>query len=331
MNTTTRHSHSRARVWTDLDLELFHDGELDDATGAALAADLREDGALRERLSAIAAIDIKLKTALSSGVTAVKPGTVRGSRVAHAGWRLALAAGISVAALSMLVIMLAGPRARHSAPLELAGNEQGQHPGDAANDDAIATSGSGYSVARTVVSVAMRRSSGAASDRPSPKGQTTTVQVAESPVVEGQNAARQLGPGQTGVSVERVRRTLQAALEQGRIADARRIVDGAPASIRGQLLDELGRVLLSARSAETMLSLLSDEDQVEACRRWIAADGGTMRPLAVLRLSELGERPDLKPRVQLAVAELLREVPGARTSLMGSLAWAVRAAESDRG
>lgn len=276
--------------WTDAELELFHDGELDAARAEALSAALREGPALRARVSRVARADEWMTRALTAAATP-RPARERGSwwggrRV----WAAALMLMV-VGAAGVVVLMRAGmgmgvgatgsavQDSERRGPLASGPDRQGAQ-GEAAD---------AYRAVRVVFSL------------PSAKG------------AAGAETQSPRGPG-LGERVD-------AALVSGRVEEAVGLAKEAGPGEKEEVYRRFGGALRSSETAMAALDAMSPEEQVAACKQWIAA--GQQRPYAMARLRMLGRRAELEEPIRVAVRELLADDPHLRTWVMSYVPWAV--------
>lgn len=257
--------------WTTLDLELFHDGELDPARAAALSDDLRASPELRARLASIACADAAIERVLTT--LPARPAPKR-----------SLALPAAIAAALLILAGLASFFALQPVPAPIGRTQV------ARRDPAPILPE--YKPVRIVFSLPFR----GPADAPRP---ADPLPIPDAP---------------TDFTDQ-----LDQALAAGRIDEAIELVKTAGPGDKQAAFRRFGEAMRSSDTATAALDALSAEDQVAACKTWIAA--GHQRPFAMARLKMLGRRPELEAPIRLAVQELLADDPNLRTWVMSYLPW----------
>lgn len=276
-------THPDVHDWTDLELEQFHDGELVEERSAALSEALRTRPDLRARLAEIVRADAAIARALS--VQRVAAG-----RAAGRWWRrAAVAAAVIVLAGVAAVMWMRGPGAGSLPRMELANREPGPAPEKAVE---------GYRAVRVVFSLPVRGEGG----------------------LVGREAVSEPEAGPAEIAGDFLAR-LDAAMAGGRVDEAIGLVKGAGPGEREEAYRRFGEAMRSSDTAMAALNELSPEEQIAACKAWIAA--GNQRPFAMARLKMLGRRAELEEPVRAAVRELLADDPNLRTWVMSYVPWAM--------
>lgn len=270
-------ANERPSAWTDLDLEAFHDGEMDDATGAALGADLRRDAALRARLSAIAEVDAAVASIVAN-TQATAHGSGRGTRrgPGRFGSWAAAAALTLIAGAAVVLVNSAGRRPQP--PDARAASDRGstletdpERVERSFADHPAHFSGSAPSAEWVVLSVPVR----------TPRAERHVSDRSRSPsTISGSSDAPE-EPNITAV----LRSTTDAQRDAAYI--------------------EMGRTIRSAMAATAYLDGLDADEQVRVCRLW--AEDPSLRPVVFARLAALRERDaGVRSAVDRVAADLQR-------------------------
>lgn len=274
--------NTREHDWTDAELELFHDGELRGPRGDELSEALRTSPTLRARAAAIARADALCTRALDLGDSAA-PSAAAPARPFAFPWLRAVAALLILAGLAGLARLWWSTQ-NSTQPLapsqQLARHEPAPEP---------------YRAVRVVFSI--------------PAGKPRPVEKAAAPAVVA--APDQPAPEFiTG---------LDEALAAGRVEEAIELVKNAGPGDKEEAYRRFGNALRSSDTAMAALDSLSPQEQVAACKLWIAA--GQQRPFAMARLKLLSRRAELEQPIRAAVRELLADDPNLRTWVMSYVPW----------
>lgn len=268
---TTRHADSApstARIWSDEQLELYHDRELDRAASELLAADLRTDPALRDRLSAIGQLDRAIRrTVLTAPPERPRVRALRlGAMVATF---LTLATGIMIAVL--LLPVMSGTRP----PMQPIAADI-----DHIDPPPPMESRLGEAGMPVLASFAVRR------DGPPSRPVERAAQQDVAPATEptDRSLADLLASGDVDTFLARTRSTTNED--------------------RDAAFSLLGGTLRSAMTAQSVLDKLTPEEQLAVCAVW--AREPRLRPVTFERLASLQNRPELKDRVNTLASELAR-------------------------
>lgn len=267
---TTRQTDSAPtarRTWSDEQLELYHDRELDRAASELLATDLRTDPSLRDRLSAIGQLDRAIRrTVLTAPPERPRVRALRlGALVATF---FTLATGVAIAVL--LLPVMSGTRGPVSDTAELV-HVDPPPPMELRLGDA------GMPV---LASFAVRR------DGPPSRPVERAAPQVVTPATEttDRSLADLLASGDVDTFLARTRSTTNED--------------------RDAAFSLLGGTLRSAMTAQGVLDKLTPEEQLAVCAVW--AREPRLRPVTFERLASLQNRPELKDRVNTLAAELAR-------------------------
>ncbi|MCC6678763.1 MAG: hypothetical protein IT436_16650 [Phycisphaerales bacterium] len=278
--------NTREHDWTDAELELFHDGELRGSRGDELSAALRTSPELRARAASIARADGLYTRALAleparSAAASTHPFTRPWLRAAAALLLLAGLAGLA------RVWWIASRSAQPLAPGEqLARHEPAPTPTPVPEP---------YRAVRVVFSL--------------PIGKAGPIQ----PRPPAPIAAPPDQPAPEFIA------QLDEALAAGRVEEAIKLVKNAGPGDKEEAYRRFGGALRSSDTAMAALDSLEPQEQVAACKQWIAA--GQQRPFAMARLKMLSRRPELEEPIRIAVRELLADDPNLRTWVMSYVPW----------
>lgn len=287
---TTNHAKDpsrsgQPRVWSDLDLEAFHDQALDADSHDQLAQSLLTDPALRERLARLrareAAIIEALTLASRAGAPRAKPHRGLLPRAARLAALLLL-----TASAGLLIHSLYAP-----APL-LTPPHTPSHPGHAALAPATPTAPS--TPTRTLFSMPLT------ADIHSRLAQRTPLRDAAGPTAPASTAARTPNaPAPDDLH------QFTLALRSDRPEAAAVLLESLPAEAQARAMDALGESLRSAEVARRTLDTLTPEHQLAACQRW--ATDARLRPVAFDRLRDLQHKSALAPQYQRIIQGLQQD------------------------
>ncbi len=274
--------NTREHDWTDAELELFHDGELRGSRGDELSEALRTSPQLRARAASIARAG-----ALYTRALALEPArsAVASNHPFARPWLRAAAALLILAGLAGLARVW-WSASRSTQPLA---------PSEQVARHEPAPTPEPYRAVRVVFSI--------------PAGKPRPAEKATAPAV----AAAPDQPAPEFIS------QLDAALAAGRVEEAIELVKNAGPGDKEEAYRRFGGALRSSDTAMAALDSLEPEEQVAACKQWIAA--GQQRPFAMARLKMLSRRPELEEPIRLAVRELLADDPNLRTWVMSYVPW----------
>ena len=291
----TREGRGANGTWSDLDLESFHDGEMEQERAAALGRALREDAGLRRRLASVGEVDAAVRGYVEGldGVGKASLEVVHRPHPIWSGRRLGIVAGIAatvaIGGTVALVVLLNGEAGSASGGsgvvdgrIAEARPEQGSSQGEpesvgsagprivrAVGDRAEETP----SAFRVVLSVPLRSGARRPAEVPASRPPEEAQSVAERALASGDAAA----------------------------------LDGAMRHVSQRERDAayvaMGRTIRSAMAATAYLDALPAEEQVRVCRVW--AEDASLRPIVFERLAALRERgASVRGQIEHVAAEM---------------------------
>ncbi len=286
MNRTSHTTnHTQPRVWSDLDLEAFHDEALDADAHDQLAQSLLTDPALRERLARLRARETAILEALTLASRADMPHaqprhTPRHTllpRAAGLAAALLLTAGVAL----LITSSLTSPPSTPPAPLT---PHAPSHAGHAALAPATPTNPA--TATRTLFSM--------------PLTADIHNRLAQRTPEPARAARTQDAPAPAPDDLHQ----FTLALRSDRPEAAAVLLESLPAEAQSRAMDALGESLRSAEVARRALDTLTPEHQLATCERW--ATDARLRPVAFDRLRELQHTAALAPQYQRTL-RLLQE------------------------
>lgn len=261
MNRTKTH-------WTTQDLELYHDGELNEARRAELSDALRDDRTLCERLATVRRVDERLRTAF------VRPEETQPRQpLTLAFYRHpALAAACLLVAVSTAGWLSVSRRSAE--PKVLALSHEGEN----------VTTQPDYQAIRVVLSLPVETLSDEV-----PNGRTLDTTKAKPDTK----------------TLERFLTRLDRELDAGRIRESLALLRGTSDQRRATAYRHVGTRLRSAMVATQILDRLNPREQLFVFRLWARVP--VVQPTVFERLRRFSDQPEWSEEVRQIATQLARD------------------------